>query len=546
MGKGLWERAWFRHVAVAVVYGVAAAIFRQFSLAQWEIQAGLRLTVLLLVPYRYWPALMVGESGYYIGLGYICSSTWGAAWGLACAVPGIVYVAPVMYWVRKQWPPVARNTAHIDMGRLLCCALLASVAVTIRNASLFLVVKNLPPDYVVNYYKLALDFFIGSYVGILTVTPISLLAYQKLIGKNWTELCNRLGNSRLLFESIFLGLPVLAFLLWIGFNAQPHTPARQMAQVAMFLPVVWLAFRHGWQGAAVGGAAASGAVMLLMPELRDPMTIQAEAVVAFAISTMLLMGARIASLDKHVERERIDVHAALALAQRNVYLGEMQLRMTSQALEQIKESVQAGFTMMMGRLRQLQPAIDERGYQRHAWVAQDQLHRLADSLYPLTLREGGLPSALREGTLAQMLGEAGLIYSCDLRGPVSKLSHTLRMTIYRAIWEAVTDTCVKRSVSEIRVRIRVAEKRGRLGVLVVIRFQSLPSQLACIHWDELLPRMVRATSGLGLRAVRDRAALFEGRAWVRSIDSGNQISILLLDPVVPGVSLRPAGHGMDA
>lgn len=545
MGKELWERPWFRHVAIVVAYGIAAALFRQFSLAQWAILAGLRLTVLLLAPYRYWPALIVGESGYYIALGYICASTWGVAWGLVCAIPGIVYVAPVMYWVRKHWPPVARNATYINMGRLLCCALLASVAVTLRDVGLFLVIKNLPADYVVNFRKLALDYFIGNYLGILTVTPIALLAYQKVVGKTWFELRSGMGNSRLLFESSCLVIPVLAFLLWIGFTAQPHTPTRQMAQVAMFLPVVWLAFRHGWQGAAIGGAAASCSVMLLMPALHDPMTIQAEAVVAFAISTMLIMGARIASLDTYAERERIDVHAALALAQRNVYLGEMQLRMTSQALEQIRESVQSGFTMMMGRLRHLQPAIDDRGYQRHAWVAQDQLHRLADSLYPVALRERGLPTALREGALAQMLTEAGLTYSCDLRGPVSTLSHTLRMTIYRVIWEAVADACMKKNVGDIRVRVRVAERHARRGALVVIRFRNLPAELAFVHWGDLLPRMVRATSGLGLRAVQDRAAIFEGRARARPVASGHQISILLLDPIMPDVAVSTVGHSTE-
>ena len=537
MGKGLWERAWVRHVAVAFGYGIAHVAFREASYAQWAINCGLRLTLLLLAPFRYWPALFVGEEAFYLAIGYICSGTWGVQWGLACAVPGIAYVAPVIYWVRKRWPPVLKNATHINMGRLLSCALLASVAVTLRDLSLFLVIKNLPAKYVVDYYTLASDYFIGSYLGILTVTPLLLLAYQKGIGKKWAELHNKVANSRLAFESICLGLPVLLFLLWVGLNASPHAPARQMAQVAMFLPVVWLAFRHGWQGAAVGGAAASCAVMILMPKVWDPVTVQAEAVVAFAISTMLIMGARIASLDKYAEQERVDIRAALVLAQRNIYLGEMQLRMTSQALEQIKESVQAGFAMMMGRLRHLQPAIDDRGYQRHALVAQDQLHRLADSLYPFALRERGLPSALREGGLPHMLNEAGMIYSCDFRGPISKLSHALRMAIYRVIWEAIADACMKKDAGRIRVRVRVAERQGRIGALIVVRFWALPGEVAFVRWTELLPRLVRATSGLGLRAVRDRAAVFEGCTRSRAIRYGSQISILMLDPVVPGEAI---------
>jgi len=217
------------------------------------------------------------------------------------------------------------------------------------------------------------------------------------------------------------------------------------------------------------------------------------------------------------------------------------MRMTSQALEQVRESIQAGFAMMMGRLRHLQPAIDDRGYQLHAQVAQDKIHRLADSLYPVALREKGLPGVLREGGLLQLLNDAGLTYACDLRGPVSKLSHALRMTIYRVLWETIADACTKKNVSDVRAYVRVAERQGRIGVLIVIRFRMHPAQLAFVDWDVLVPSMARATSGLGLRAVKDRAAVFEGRMRTRSIDTGHQVSVLLVDPAVPGVAIGFAG-----
>lgn len=542
MGKGLWEKPWVRQVIVLFGYGIVYLACRACLPFEWQVAAGLRLAALLLVPYRYWLALIASESGYYIVVGYVCSHVWGAAWGLNCAVSPIVYVAPVVYWIRKRWPPLSANAAHIHMGRLLACALLTSVPVMLRDTWMFQVIKNLPADYDTSYATWAPRYFIGCFLGTLAVTPLVLLCYQKLAARRWSEPKDRMENSRLLFESLFLGLPVLGFLLWIGDSAPPYAPARQMAQVAMFLPVVWLAFRHGWPGAAIGGAAASCAVMLLMPKPWDPATLQAEAILSFAISTMLMMGARIESLDEHARQERTDVRMALALAQRNVYLGEMQLRMTSMALEQIKENVQAGFTMMMGRLHHLQPAIDDRGYRRQALAAQDQLHRLADSLYPMTLRERGLPSALREGGLAQMLDEAGLSYSCDLRGPVSKLSNALRMTIYRVIWEAISDACMKRNVSDISVQIRVAERNARIGALIVVRFRASLPKLAFVNWDELVPRVVRGGSGLGLRAVRDRAAVFEGRARSRPITSGHQVSIVLVDPIVPGVVIGPTGQ----
>lgn len=531
MGKGLWERAWVRHVAVAVAYGVAAVIFRELSVSYWMISDGLRLSAFLLVPYRYWPALFVGDLGYYVYLSYDCIDNWGVTWAICNLLSPAVFVAPLIYWARERWQPIWMSGGN--MGVLLGCSLLLSCAVTLRSiASVHLM--HLPADYHVHNGALAARYFIGGYLGSLTIAPLVLAIYQVVGQCGWQQLCSRIADSRLIFESTCLGLPVLAFLLWLGLSAPTASETRQLAQVAMFLPVVWLALRHGWQGAAIGGAVASCAIRLMMPALYDHHTIQAEILVAFAISTMLLMGSRIATLDRRAEQERADVRMAFALAQRNVYVGEMQLRMASQTLEQVRETIQAGFAMMLGRLRHLQPAIDDRGYQRHALVAQEQLGRLADSLYPISVKERGLPTALREGATARFLRDAGLSYSCDVRGSSSRLSSTLRMTIYRIVNEAIADACFKEDVSEIQVRIRCMEKYGRRAAMVRIRLRVDPVHVVHINWEELRTHIARTTSGLGLRAIRDRAAIFEGRAKVRTYLEGRFISVLLLDPVTGG------------
>jgi two-component system, NarL family, sensor histidine kinase FusK len=532
MGQGLWTQTWLRYFATAIGYGVAAYFFRALSVREWEILAGLRLAVLLLFPYRYWPALVLGESFYYVHQAIDCVGNWGVTWSLCAALPPIVYVIPVMYWVRENSNPIGKHVIH--MGRLLTCALILSAIAAARSISLFLVMKNLPAGYVVDYPVFTIDYFLGNYIGILTVTPLILYLHQMAEGLSWRQLRRRMANDRLLFETICLVAPLLAFLFWIALTASPETQVRPIVQIAMFLPIVWLALRHGWQGAAVGGAAASCVVMILTPADHNYDTFRAEAIVAFAISTMLLMGARIAALDYSASQERTDFQMALALAQRNVYVGEMQLRMTSQALDQVRETVHAGFTLLMGRLRHLQPAVDDRGYRRQALFAQDQLFRLADGLYPTALRERGLPNALRDGALTRVLGEAGLGYTCDLVGPISELSHTLRMTIYRVIWEAVTEGCLKKDVGHIRVRVRGVDKQSRRGVFVAIYFHVNPASANLVCWDEMLPNLIRVTSGLGLQAIQDRAAIFEGSAKARAFSAGRFIRVYMLDPMGSG------------
>lgn len=61
MGEVFALRALGRHVVVCVGYALCYAMLRDVSVSHWNLPAGLRVACLLLFPYRYWPALLVGE-----------------------------------------------------------------------------------------------------------------------------------------------------------------------------------------------------------------------------------------------------------------------------------------------------------------------------------------------------------------------------------------------------------------------------------------------------------------------------------------------------
>lgn len=521
-----WANLWFRRIGIAVSYGLLIFLARQVTIPHFLLLSGVHLTALLLTRYRDWPWLVLGEMGVLVPVSIQCASLWGIPWAIVNVIPGIVIMAPVVWAVRQRWP-IMESRKALNMGALLGCALVLSFLMTAYNISTMLITK-LPDGYTLHFDKMAVEWVLGNYLGILAVTPTALFAHQLFTGARWRELGSRLLDNRTVLDSTFLVVPALLLLVWIGLES-PRV--RQIAQVAMFLPIVWLAMRHGWQGAAIGGTASSLAVVALMPATYDQQTMQAEAIVAFAISSMLLLGARIGALHQHAEQERMDVRMAIALAQRNVHIGEMQLRTTSLALEQIRETVQASFSMMMGRLRHLQPTIEDRSYHRQALVAQDQLFRLADSLYPVSWRERGLPAALREGAIPRALDETGVGYWCDLRGPLSRLSQTLHLVIYRLVVEVVADACARRNLSEVVVRVRCGEKAGRRWALVSMIFRDQAEASSNVRWDELLPRVMRSTSGMGWSGIRDRAMTFEGDAREHSLANGRRVSLLLLDPI---------------
>jgi glucose-6-phosphate-specific signal transduction histidine kinase len=528
--RSRWETGW-HYVIGTLAYAACVALFRWFIVPHWLIVCGLTFSALLLVPYRYWPCLFVGESLTLLHTSITCVGQLGLAFSVVNLIPSSLLVAPIVYWSRERWPVLSRG--HLNMSALLGCGLLVSTVMTLNSVGI-LAVERLPPGYVLHWGEVLARWMLGNYIGILCIVPTVLVFQQAAIKRPWRTWGGAILDSKLLLESIGLAAPVVGLLVWVGLSASPHTNTRQIAQIALFLPIVWLALRHGWQGAALGGTVASFAIIALMPEKHDQNTMQAEVLVAFVISTMLLVGGRITAMDRQAEKERTDVRMALALAQRNVHVGEMHLRMTSMALEQIRENVQAGFAMMMGRLRHLQPAVDDGGYRKQALVTQDQITVLADGLYPSAWRERGLPGALQDSAVARALREGGMGYRCDLRGPISALPQALRVAIYRSVNEAISDVIAKRNTSDIFVQVRCGEQRRRRWVVASVSFRAQPVRVKHVEWDHLLPKVIRTTSGLGWAAIQGRSETYEGRARERMTTNGRRITMSFHEPLRSG------------
>lgn len=518
--KDEWPR-----LVLAAAYGVCVWLVAHLNVPHFMLVCGLNLAVLLLTPYRYWPVLALAQSLAQLPVAITCASSFGVLWSSLMLIPSLMLMGPIVYYFRERADLFDRNGA-VHVGKLLLCSLVITLVITGLDEVQFITVVYPVGVRPMHYDHLAAQWVLGNLIGMLTIVPSVLAVQQAIRQQGWRALFAAMSESRTTVESTFILVPVLALLAWAGFT---EPKLRELSQVAMFVPVVWLALRHGWQGAALGGTVATLTLVWLMPAKYDYATIQAEVILALATCTMLLLGARIDVLDRRAEKERKEVRAALSLAQRNVQLGEMQLRMTAMALEQARETVRVGYAMMMGRLRHLQPAIDDGGYQRVAFAAQDQLFGISESLHPTIYRERGLPAALREGAVARMLDHAGIRYWCELKGPLSALSSTVHLALYRMVCEAIAEGCSQRDISDVCVRIRGGDIQGRRWVVVSIVFRANPVRLPHVRWDDMLPRLMRTTTGAGTKAIQDRAAIFEGYARKRAFPDGRRVSWLMLD-----------------
>jgi Signal transduction histidine kinase, glucose-6-phosphate specific len=529
MSHGTRWNVWLRHGAVALAYALGYALLRQVSWSHWELFAGYRLSVLLLVPYRYWPALVVGELGPVAYASFLCAETFGWLWASLMLVPPIALAMPVVKACRDRLNMIPdRGPAH--MGVLLACTLVVSGLWTLANVVILLTANVTPSVAPINYSAAASRWFIGSYLGILTLVPLVLMVWEGRPKRTelWPQTVKRALRGRLGVEMAAFVLPALALLVWIGLDASSDG-SRQVARMLMFLPVIWLALRHGLHGAVVGGSIASVAVVVTMPELYDTSTLQAEVFVAFATTSMLLFGSRIAQLHQQKGQGAGHEGKSLDLARRIQAQCEAQLRQTSLGIEQASEAVHATEELLFER--QLRPTADSRELRRRATAAREQLFQLADGLHPAALRERGLVAALRHGGIARTLNSRRIGYWCNTRGGINQLSDTLQLAIHRLVCEGVSYLCATHSIGDLTVHLRSGRYAGRRWAVVRIdALFSTDSDLR-VRGSFLLHRL--ATSGLGLDAIRDRAALHEGKVRVHASEHGECISVMVHEPAPP-------------
>lgn len=520
---------WIRHVGVALLYAlIFAGLLETSTYTYWMPASGFRFSAMILAPRRYWPALVLGE---VIASGYRATahlSAFGWLWSLLVVIPPhIVLAMPIVKFCQDRWRMLP-SRGEVRMGVLLLCTLLVSIVWTGQNL-MALAAAKWPPGYTASYLEAVARWILGNDLGVLTVTPLTLVIRDIVRGLPMRQWGKAAINSRLVLECLGWTLPALILLVFLGRGAAGEE-LRQAARMAMFLPVVAVALRHGWQAVAVAGTAASIGVILTMNSEPSAASLQAEAFVCFAISSMLLLGGRIALLNQQDKHEQVGAHTALALAQRAVLLGDQRLRMAAESIEQIRDSVRNYHYQILRLLGRMLPFADDRNYRRQEALVQDQLFRLADRIHPMGQNGRSFAEVLRGGGLARALDDAHIRFHVDLEGGkrLGRLDDTLHLALYRVLTEVVQSACEQRNVTHIYVRIRAGAFKGRRWA--VMRVETIREGTAdAVNWQVLLARLAAMTAGIN--DVYDQVAIYAGIVKERRLPQGRRVSMMFYNPV---------------
>ena len=284
--------AWGPHFAVAAAYAACYEVTRHVTFSHWILTAGLRLACLLLMPRRFWPALAVGEALPMIENAVLCMPQFGVAWAVSASVPMIVLCMPWISFLSQRWGlygPTGRLRMGMVLAATLGCAVLTAVKTVATLATALLHDPQAWPDISVPTYFWA--YVLGAYLGALTLTPTILALHERAVADASASTTSG-WRSPLLRDVVFWVVPALSGLACLALAT--HSDAvRQLARLALMLPVLALALRHGWHGTAIAGMGASIALAVTGSTLLEPAMIQCQVVLALFLSAALVVGARL-------------------------------------------------------------------------------------------------------------------------------------------------------------------------------------------------------------------------------------------------------------
>jgi len=508
--------------AMALGYLLAFLLLLRASNGLWYLAAGLRLGALWLTPSRGWAWLAVAEwtALTLVSLANGWSLLAGAYIGMTL-MPWLIY-AGIVRLLRGPLPEAGLEAPR-QMALLLGSGIAAAVIVSpvlqafmTRGATSFAGV---------------FAFMYGDILGQLVVAPMLVLVVQ---GDR-----DRLGQLPLWTDLAALLALSVAVLWLIG---QRGELAPYLLLLA-FAPIFIVAFRRGWEGAALAVAA----VGLLVEEVwRLGLLAVDVRALQLALAVVggggLVLGA--ASSDLRRSNERLALrHRELRDANRSLTEAANELRQVSQRLVRLEEQGQRELAVELddeiGRsIHALSTRIslafrdvrDEQvlrlleSVREQVREMQESLRRVTRQLRPQALDTHGLREAIGFGPLRDMAEDAGIGYECGFGGDVEALQDDAQTTIYRICQAAVREATRSQAVRRVLVRLEVAAGiDGPREVQLQVDIEGSP-----------FGEFPGPTTPLP--AITDRVVAQQGQYWIEPLSPGVRHRVRFFEEPVKLVS----------
>ncbi|ALZ77337.1 MASE1 domain-containing protein [Rheinheimera sp. F8] len=490
------------HLAVVLLYGTAFLCFYFFSRnffthqgwSAWFMPAGLRLAVLLIVPWRYWPTLIVTEffcqRSITIGYGNVLPEVWGAVLRFGTKQGLVILVA---FWFKVHWPV---TQLHKTKYVLLLLTLMLWESVVSATSLMWFTpfYQNIPAEQKLSIWW---AFICGNQIGIflLGIPLLGVWQFWRQQRKEWKTPAKRWKAASLLL------LIVLAFFL---FRAEPD--ALYLVLSLSLFPAAMLCYLTGWTGAVIALTTLNFATAFTLYGQSGTLTMQQLQAFVLLLNIAILLFGSLMSTQQSLTRDlRQQAAQQTELAIRNQQLSEKfssvleyERKVVSNELHDELGQVATGLKLQIKALQRQEP--NERLDKLSATVdtLYDSIYRLMHQLTPRLLEERGLIASLTQGPLPEMLSHADINYSHQIDNSAEALPEPVKVLLYRAAQEALTNVAKHANASWCRLSLEV--KGG-------ICYLTVENDVGTRDVNEQTP----ATEGFGLKNLQERLWAAGGR-----------------------------------
>jgi glucose-6-phosphate-specific signal transduction histidine kinase len=379
----------------------------------------------------------------------------------------------------------------------------------------------------------AVGFFLGPYLAILSVVPWAVMAKLDYRPGYIREMGRQFVASKLFLDTAALLVPALVILTWLVAVGKDEQ-VKQVASVAMFLPMAWLTLKHGWRAAAVSSTFAI-AIFSLSISINgdfDTSTYATQVCLAIGTTSLFALGARISAQLIQEQKERLGALNVQRFARQTMQAGELRMRQTSQALEYLAGTLHVTNSRLLEQMRRIVPNIESHAFYKQAVATQAQVYRLAENMHPVAWRERGLPAALNE-TVARALDEAGIAYRCEITGRgFTRMAPSVLTATYRVVCEAIVYVTSRLACNRVRLVLRGGETHGRRWVVLRVEGVLEDTGVAnAVFYSEERQRLAAklGASTQDLPEMRDHVSIFDGALHMRTPRERLRITALLHD-----------------
>lgn len=485
---------------MAALYAVACWSTRQVSLDQFLLPAGIRIAALLIIPFRMWPYLLLGDYLYLSELRLPMLEKYGAGWVALSSIYQFPTAAAVVYLHRQL---IIGNSPT----SLISVAATAAILIGVGNLALAHLFWPAPPDG--KFSSMALRYALGHYIAIMTLAPLALL-WARRGDIDWASWRRR---------SVIYAVSALAVCGALS-TCIPHGSETERAVLQLMVAgtVIALTCLLGWWGAAVAmpltnlfiwiNTSVSG-----LPGSFDPESFQLQLIVAISGTALLAFGSRITHHFRQYREQASAKRQAINNARSSHSTHERELRNRVLNLRRIGDGLDASLSSTVEWLRAHGYPTMASELLHAATLHSREFREQTSMLYPTIVEHVGLYLALEAGGIADVWDQRERFASPHLVGDPCQLSLDLQLTAYRALSEAVS-LILEREHGSLKIRARC----GRLGSV-----QGMIITIGAVDRRQLLSR---TTTTMAIGRLSGRTQAYGGTVHCRR----NRIRLSFAEP----------------